>query len=375
MSAIKEINNSKENLLKLKAPLYFSPYSYKKYNLGIIHTEPKNIYQETNSYLSKNQIKQKINNGNNNKNIINIQQPYTLKKNTKFLSKFNDINNPNIKNPQSQKKSNSKLYLKKNLIGNISIIDDKGINILKAQQNTRSNTNINNISNDKNNKNLNNKINNFNIQFNNEKSYEKFLNSNYSANNLKKNAGSAFNLLDNNNNLKKSKTKNNNIIEINNLNPISYIYTSENNQKQLLSKNEKIKNFEQNKNKGSKKNIISGNESNNKDGENENNQINCVLRNTFNNVKIYPTTVLNNKIILNQVDKDIQNKNKNEDNNNNNANNQTNNPKIKKEKIFIDINDKKDTHKNEKFESIEELHYFYIDILQKGKIYAIKLDK
>ena len=54
-----------------------------------------------------------------------------------------------------------------------------------------------------------------------------------------------------------------------------------------------------------------------------------------------------------------------------------NNSKIKKEKIIIDIADKKSRKNNEKikFQSIEELHYFYVDTLQKGKAVSIKLDK
>ena len=114
MSAGEEINNNKENFLKLKAPLYFSPSSHKKHsNLGNLYTEPRNIHQEIDSNLSKNQIKQKLNNTNINKNIINIQQQDNFKKNARLLSEITDKVNQNKKNPQSYKKVNSKLYLKK----------------------------------------------------------------------------------------------------------------------------------------------------------------------------------------------------------------------------------------------------------------------
>jgi hypothetical protein len=395
MSASEEINNSKDNFLKMKAPLYFSPYSNKKHNLGNIYTEPRNIHQEIDSNLSKNQIKQKLNNVNINKNLINIQQQDNFRKNTRLLSEIADKVNQNRKNPQSYKKVNSKLYLKKNVIPNISVLNDSGPNILSTQPNTNSNTNINNTSNESNNKFIKNRL--TNIKFNIGKSSQNFLNSKNSSSHLKKNAGSACELLDNNNYLRKSKTKNKNLVEMNNLNPIGYIYN--NNDKSFLSpqnhgsnpkiiflKNEKNKYFEKSNSKDSKINQTQGNEQNNNDGDKKN-QINCLLRNTFTNVKIYPTTILNNKIIYNQFDKNNQNKNNNNQNsknnksecsNNNNSSMHYNNSKIKKEKIVIETVDKKsinNKNENENFQSIEELHYFYVDTLQRGKKYAIKLDK
>ena len=107
------------------------------------------------------------------------------------------------------------------------------------------------------------------------------------------------------------------------------------------------------------------------------------MRNTFTNVKIYPTTILNNKIIYNQVEKINQNKNNNKsiknnksESSNNNSSMHYNTSKIKKEKIVIDTAEKRpNNNKSENFQSIEELHYFYVDTLQKGKKYALKLDK
>ena len=183
MSAVEEINNSKENFLKLKAPLYFSPSTHKKHsNLGNLYTEPRNIHQEIDSNLSKNQIKQKLNNTNINKNIINIQQQDNFRKNAKLLSEISDKVNQNKKNPQSYKKVNSKLYLKKNIMPNIALNDTNG-NILSTQPNTNSNANINNISNDPNNKYLKNRL--TNIKFNIGKSSQNVLNAKNSSNNMK----------------------------------------------------------------------------------------------------------------------------------------------------------------------------------------------
>ena len=399
MSANEEMNNSKDNFIKMKAPLYFSPYSNKKHNFGNLNTEPRNIHQEIDSNLSKNQIKQKINNANKSKNIINIQQQETFRNNTKLLSELTDKANQNKRNPQSYKKANSKLYLKKNVIPNISALNDTNSgNNLSKQNNTNSNTNINTTNNEQN-KYLKNRL--TNIKFNIGKSSQNFLNSKNSSSNLKRNAGSASELLDNNNYLKKTKTKGKNIVEINNLNPIGYLYTAGNNQKSFLSpqnhgsnpkiiffKNEKSKYFDENTSKDSKINQNQGNEQSTNDGENKKNHINCLLRNTFTNVKIYPTTILNNKIIYNQVEKNNQtrnntnnkeNKNNKSENSNNNSSMHYNNSKIKKEKIVIETVDKKpsinNNKNNENFESIEELHYFYVNTLQRGRKYAIKLDK
>ena len=390
MSAIEE-NNSKDNLNKIIYNLNFSPYTNKKNNLGIIYTEPRNVLKEKDSNLSKNQIKQKIN-SNINKNIINIQQQDGFRKNVKLFSEINDKSNANKKNNNSHRKSNSKYYLKKNVNSNIPLITDMNSNVLSTQSNTNSNTNINNISNDIKNKMIKDRL--TNIKFNIGKSSQNFLNIKKSTSNLKKNAGSAMDLLDNNNYFRKTKSKVS-------LNEINYIYTSGNNQKSFLSpqnnisnpkiifsKNDKSKNFNPNTSKELKSNQNQKNENNNKDIEDKKDEVNCLMRNTFTNVKIYPTTILNNKIIYNQVEKNNnQSKNSNQYKNNNksnisNLNNSSmhyNNSKIKKEKIIIETVDKKpdnnNNNKKENFQSIEELHYFYVDTLQRGRIYAIKLDK
>ena len=388
MSANKENDNSKDNFIKMKAQLYFSPYSNKKMNLGNVFTEPRNIHQEIDSNLSKNQIKQKLSNVNITKNIINMQQQDNFKNNIRLISELAEKANQNRKNDQS----NKKLYLKKN-VSNIPVLNDIGPNFLSTQPNSNSNTNINNAPNNPNIKFLKSRL--TNIKFNIGKSSQNVLNSKGSTNHLKKNAGSACELLDNNNYLRKSKTKGKNLVELNKINPIDYIYSSEksflspknknhgSNPKIIFLKNDK----NQNTNKELKINQTQGNEPKNNEGNNNKNQINCLLGNTFTNVKIYPTTILNNKIIYNQIDKNNQNNqnknntqnsknNKSEMSNNNSSSMHHNNSKVKKEKIVIETVDKKpNNNKNENFQSIEELHYFYVDTLQRGKNYAIKLDK
>ena len=358
MSKREDKSTSKEKFIKLKAPLYFSPNPPKKdSNMPNILIEPKNLYQETEINTTNEKIMQKINNS---KNLINIQLTGNSKNNSRIISGLSS--KPlTEKKPQSYKKVNSKLYLKKNMIPNISALnytEDK--------------------SGEPDNKNLKNRLN--NIKFNIGKSSQNFLNSKISTANLKKNAGSAIELMENNNNyLKKSKTKNKKMININNINPINILYTTGNEKKDPISppiitapkiiflKNEKSK--EQ----------IQVNENINDDDKKEG--INCVLRNTFTNVKIYPTTYLNNKIIYQKVDNEHneerkQSSNKRSENSNNSSKMRNNNSKIKKEKIVIDIADKNLKKINENnFQSIEEIHYFFVDTLQKGKVFAINLDK
>ena len=360
MSTRDEKANSKDKFIRLKSNIYFSPHPPKKYNnITKLYTEQKNIYQETDYNLPKNKIKQKISGKNLNKNLVNIQLPDALKKNNRIVSGTGKKPSEE-KKPQSHRKTNSKIYLKKNMISNISDLNF-------TEENIREKDDII----------MKNRLN--NIKFNIGKSTQNFLNSKISTTNLKKNAESAYELLDNNNNnnnyLKKSKVKPNNVINVNNINQIGFIYTSGNEKKEepitpppkiIFLKNEKSKDQ------------IKLNDSSEKDDKKD--EINCLLRNTFTNVKIYPTTFLNNKIIYQN---EINNNQNNQSNNNtksensNNSSMRHNNSKIKKEKIVIDIPDKKEKKNKDKlqFQSIEELHYFFVDTLQKGKNFSIILDK
>ena len=114
------------------------------------------------------------------KNLTNIQLPETFQKNTRIISGISSKPSEE-KKPQSYKKTNSKLYLKKNMIPNISNLNYTEENIKEKDE-----------------KFLKNRLN--NIKFNIGKSSQNFLNSKISTANLKKNAESAYELLDNNNN-------------------------------------------------------------------------------------------------------------------------------------------------------------------------------
>ena len=302
MSTRDEKANSKDKFIRLKSNLYFSPHPPKKNNnITKLYTEQKNIYQETDYNLPKNKIKQKISGKNLNKNLVNIQLPDALRKNNRIVSGTSRKPSEE-KKPQSHRKTNSKIYLKKNMISNISDLNF-------TEENIREKDDI-----------------------------------------IMKN-------------------------RLNNIKKIAFIYTSGNEKKEepitpppkiIFLKNEKSKDQ------------IKLNESSEKDDKKD--EINCLLRNTFTNVKIYPTTFLNNKIIYQN---EINNNQNNQSNNNtksensNNSSMRHNNQKIKKEKIVIDIPDKKEKKNKDKlqFQSIEELHYFFVDTLQKGKNYSIVLDK
>ncbi len=323
MSAKDKKSNSKENLLKLKAPLLISPFSQKKNSKKInLYTEPKIIFQKTENILNKNLYKQK----------------------------------KDEKNFFSHKKENSKLFLKKNMTQDLADLNFTEGNIVKPDD-----------------KILKNRLN--NIKFNIGKSSQNFLGSKISTTNLKKNAESAYELIDNNY-LKKSKNKSKKIIKLNNIDSFGMLYASNKDKNEQPIAPPKLElpqkmifvNNEENKDQ------IHINENTTEDNDKKE-QINCVMRNTFTNVKIYPTTFLNNKIIYQNVEKNNNEHNDKSETSNNSSTMRHNNSKIKKEKIVIDIADKKPKKEDEDYGSIEELHFLFVDTLQKGKIFAIKLDK
>ena len=391
MTTANEVNIQQTNVLKNIAPQYFSPDSSQKNNFLKLRLENKKIYQNTESNLSKNQLKKKIN-SNLDKNIIKFQQQNKfLMSNKKLLFETPDKFNKNKNSNKSYKKFNSKLYLKKNAIPNISSLNETNGKELSTQTNFYLNAHINNTPKSKNNNFMKNSLS--NIKFNKGKSSQKLLNSKNPSIHLKKNAGSAIELME-------AKAKN--ISGINNINPLDYIFTTGNKQNKFLSpkihsSNPKIIFFNDEKNKTQKnfyklnrneskinQNQIKENDQNNadnanaKDEKDKKKQINLLLKNTFTNVKIFPTTILNNKIIYNNSsEKSIQNKNNDQNQQNKtNENSINNSSKIKKEKIVIETIDKNPSiNKNEAFNSIEELHYFYVDTLQKGKKIANELDK
>jgi hypothetical protein len=375
MSSAHEINIYKDNFIKSKAPLYFSPDANKKHNFTNLYTEPRNIYQETDSNLKKNPLM--------NKNKSNYQQQNNYEKQMRLNSDKLDKPKQNIKSNKSYQKVNSKLYLKKNIIQDISALNGGNGKALLTQTNFRSNTNINNTPNDQNSKFMKSRL--TNIKFNVNKKSQNFYSPNNSTTYLKKNAGSAYDLLE---------TKN-----LNNLNHLNYIYTTGNKQNSFLSpqnhgsnpkiiyfsnKKNKTQNqfYKQNTSKESKTNQIKtkdNSQSNINGEEDKKNNINLLLRNAFTNLKIFPTTILNNKVIFNNSStKNNQNKPDEQNQKNKKGENSNNTSKIKKEKIVIETLDKKPSitiSKTETFNSIEELHYFYVDTLQKGKNIAEELDK
>lgn len=369
MSTSHEINIHKDNFIKSKSPIYFSPDPNKKHNFTKLYTEPRNIYQQTDSNLTKNPII---------RNKSNYPQQNNFEKYTKLNTDIRDKVKQNSKSNKSYQKVNSKLYLKKNIIQDISALNGINGKALLTQTNFRSNTNINNPPNDINNKYMNSRL--TNIKFNINKKNQNYFSPNNSTTYLKKNAGSAYDLL-----------------ETKNLNNINYIYTTGNKQNSFLSpqnhgsnpkiiyfsnKKNKTQNqfYKQNTSKESKTNQIEtkdNTQNNTNDEEDKKKKVNLLLRNAFTNLKIYPTTILNNKVIYNTSStKNTQNKNNEQSLKNKKGENSNNSSKIKREKIVIETLDKKPSiSKNETFKSIEELHYFYVDTLQRGKNIAKELDK
>ena len=106
MTTANEVNIQKANVIKNKAPQYFSPDSSKKNNFLKLRLENKKIYQNNESNLSKNQLKKKIN-SNLGKNIINFQ-----KQNIFFMNNKNLL----IETPEkfSKSKNSNKSYKKFN---------------------------------------------------------------------------------------------------------------------------------------------------------------------------------------------------------------------------------------------------------------------
>ena len=203
--------------------------------------------------------------------------------------------------------------------------------------------------------------------------------------------------------IKKAKTKSKNDSDLNNIdinpiNPLGNILsttsTTGNSNRQFLShqpgqgqkiiilKKEKTTNLKDkhmgNINKDSFKIIqtqtnkqIKTNNLENKDKDKEN--IQYLLRNTYNNVKIYPTTFLNNKIIYQS------------ENNNNISNITSDNSRIhiyknKSEKIMFDKDNNNKGNlfinlNNQNPNSVEEVHFLYVKTVQNGKNLILKMDK
>lgn len=387
--------NSKGEHSKMNTQIYSSPLTQKKKSIGNLYTEPRKNPIENEIY-SKNKTKQKISNTVLNKNIINIHYQDVLRKSSKLLTEMNDKSVINKNMPQSYKKIPSKLYLKKNVIPNISSFNDTNTNSNTGTTKLGTNSNMNtNNDNSSNNKYIKNRITGikFNMGKNSQNSYKDSLN-----NNLKKSSGSAIEIFSNNY-LKKNKTKTKNFSELNNINSIGNMLTNNyNNNKAFLSPqnvpgqkmiffkkdNSKLKDkyIGHNVSKDSLKVIPSQNieQINNKINTDKNKKgVQYLLRNKYNDdVKKFPTTFLNNKI--NYQTQNNSNMNNNISNNANSINSSINinSSKIKKDKIIvIDTIDKKNknTISYNNAQSVEEVHYLYVNTIQNGKNLILKMEK
>jgi hypothetical protein len=383
---------NKTNYSKNSTPIYFSPYAHKKKNFGNLNTEPRKIPVEMNS-TSRNKMKQKISNSIIGKNFSNLQSQDALRKSSKLITEINEKSGLPIKKSmqQSYKKINSKLYLKKNVISNISSFNDLNTHPSHTQYGLNSNSKVKGNANDSSNiKYYKSRVTNmkFNLGGKNKETF----------NNMIKSAGSAADLFSSN--AKKNKTKN--CSDLNDMNPLGYILTNNenNNNKAFFSPqnapSQKIIFLEKDKNKGSGKYLghnlskdslkvihhpspSQTNEQTNNESEIKNkNSVQYLLRNTYNNVKIYPTTFLNNKIIYQTENNSHVNIN-NTNTNSNDSSIQYNNSKVKKEIIIIDKNDKKNSihnnQKNENAQTVEEIHYLYVKTIQNGKNLISQFDK
>lgn len=391
-------NSTKTNFSKMKSPIYFSPYAHKMKAIGNLYTEPRKIPIQT-DFTAKIKAKQKISNQSLTNNM-NLDPQESFRKSTKVLSQINENNNTDKSNPiQSFKNINSKLYLKKNIIPNLSAFNETRRHALTAVSTTNLNTQVNSR----------NKI----LNKENKPGISKMNGGKNNSNNnnytntkdsslLKKSASSATELFINTT-IKKAKTKSKNDSDLNNIdinpiNPLGNILsttsTTGNSNRQFLShqpgqgqkiiilKKEKTTNLKDkhmgNINKDSFKIIqtqtnkqIKTNNLENKDKDKEN--IQYLLRNTYNNVKIYPTTFLNNKIIYQS------------ENNNNISNITSDNSRIhiyknKSEKIMFDKDNNNKGNlfinlNNQNPNSVEEVHFLYVKTVQNGKNLILKMDK
>ena len=423
-----EINNSKSNLGKNNLPLYYSPYIHKKKSIGNLYTEPRKIPIEK-ELNSRNKSKQKMNYSIKISNSNIKSQQDSLTKSLKLTSEKNNKKGRNMH--QSYVKLNTKLYLKKNAIPNLASFHELNSNYPPTPLMKNSTTNIimsNSIKRNDNNNNLS-VGKNRNKNMNNNKNIKLIYGNNISNNNLIKNFNYNYNTYSNNNLLKKTagsanelfrnnfskKIKNKNTSElnnINNLNQIGYIFTTSGNnnppnkaflspqsnsgQKIIFLKNDKNK-LKESKEKSRKS---STNSSNNKSDlkknslskkkekklnvenlklnldEEQNKSVQYLLRNTYNNVKIYPTTVLNNKIIYKENKKPSHSVTNSANSSIHHSSNKKKNDLAKK-RICININNnsKINNVKNNEFNSVEEVHYFLVKTIQNSTNAIINLDK
>ena len=419
-----EFDNSKSNLGKMQLTSYYSPYIHKKKSIGNLYTEPRKIPIEKDSN-SRNKAKQKINYSIKIANSNIKSQQDSLTKSLKLTSEKNNKKGRNMH--QSYVKLNTKLYLKKNAIPNLASFHELNSNYPPTPLMKNSTTNIimsNSIKRNDNNNNLS-VGKNRNKNMNNNKNIKLIYGNNISNNNLSKNFNYNYNTYSNNNLLKKTagsanelfrnnfskKIKNKNTAElnnINNLNQIGYIFTTSGNnnppnkaflspqstpgQKIIFLKNDKNKLKESKEksrksstnssNKDLKKNSLSKKKAKKVNVENlklnldeqQNKSVQYLLRNTYNNVKIYPTTVLNNKIIY-QDNKKMSHSVNNSANSSIHHSSSKKKNDLPKKRICININNKRINNKNNEYNTVEEVHYLLVKTIHNGRNMIINMDK
>ena len=391
-----ELNNSKSNYSSNNYPLYFSPYIHKKKSIGNLYTEPRKIPIEKESN-SRNKMNKKIEYSikMSNSNIKTNQDSLT-----KSLKLTSDKNKKGRNMHQSYMKLNTKLYLKKNVIPNLASFHDINNKYPPTPMMKNATTNIimntNSIKSVDKNKNKNGNNKNIKLIFGKNNNY----NTNSNNNLLKKTTGSV-NELFRNNFIKKSKTNNLN-------NQIGYILSTTGNvnssnkapflspqnysgQKILFFKNDKNKNKDpkeksrknsntNSSNKEQKKINLRKSENNvnvrdiNLNLDERNKSVQYLLRNTYNNVKIYPTTVLNNKIIYQENKK----REKICHSVNNSANSSLHNSSKKRnEKTKINLmNHKKNNEvKNNECQSVEEIHFLLIKTIHNSRNMILNMER
>ena len=113
-----------------------------------------------------------------------------------------------------------------------------------------------------------------------------------------------------------------------------------------------------------------------------NKSVQYLLRNTYNNVKIYPTTVLNNKIIFqdNKKKEKLSHSVTNSENSSmHNSSSKKKNESVKNKLNINLINYKKNRElrnkENNECESVEEVHFLLIKTIHNGRKMIINMDR
>lgn len=112
--------------------------------------------------------------------------------------------------------------------------------------------------------------------------------------------------------------------------------------------------------------------------DDQNKSVQYLLRNTYNNVKIYPTTVLNNKIIYQENKKNEKMSHSVNNSVNSSINNSSSKKKSESNKKKININiidDKNNENKNTEYQSVEEVHYLLVKTIHNGRKMISNMDK